>query len=433
MSLVAYDADSDSEVSDNDNEDIAEPNAPTIKSAIIKGKEDIDDHISDEEDFVGETTNGAAGFNADDDFFDSKEPDLLSLISEKLPNAKLKSQEGASFVDEKEDVASIPQKKDYGDKPEEPPAKKKKRQGPVQLVLPSLASLDHGDDRDTEQEKNKIKPSKTGSGLFSLLPAPKNSFSRKPLASVLQSEGVAKTPALTESPNENNLKPQGVRKVGLVPHRVANPVKPMKQQTKVNKSDSEEDDDDEDYLNVNSNSYFQEKETSKYPSPSLGSSININPVPAGSSSSSMRQDMYPRPASTHDYNYTNDDLGPAVAPYPPPAPSMPQPGQFVESDDAILRLAGKQNKLREMKEDPNMKIIDINEGDMRGDPRVWLTKAMTEEQAPRPTGKGPKGLAKSRHQITYLAHQAKERDWELRQEWATARENKRASANKYGF
>ena len=106
-----------------------------------------------------------------------------------------------------------------------------------------------------------------------------------------------------------------------------------------------------------------------------------------------------------------------------------------------------------MKEDPNMKIIDINEGDMRGDPRVWLTKAMTEEQAPRPTGKGPKGLAKSRHQITYLAHQAKERyknincylenylfiklflfrDWELRQEWATARENKRASANKYGF
>lgn len=123
----------------------------------------------------------------------------------------------------------------------------------------------------------------------------------------------------------------------------------------------------------------------------------------------------------------------------------------MESDEAILRLAGKQNKLREMKEDPNMKIVDVNEEDMRGDPRVWLTKAMTEEKAPRPTGKGPKGLARSRHQITYLAHQAKERkvlkfqcinslssqfhfrDWELRQEWATARENKRASANKYGF
>ena len=107
--------------------------------------------------------------------------------------------------------------------------------------------------------------------------------------------------------------------------------------------------------------------------------------------------------------------------------------QHVDNDDAITRLAGKQNKLREMKDDPNMKIVDINEDDMKGDPMVWLTKAMTEEQAPRPSNNGPKGLARSRHQITYLAHQAKERDWELRQEWATSRENRRASANKYGF
>ena len=83
-------------------------------------------------------------------------------------------------------------------------------------------------------------------------------------------------------------------------------------------------------------------------------------------------------------------------------------GKFVENEEAIMRLAGKQNKMKEWKED-NVKIVDVNEEDMRGDPRVWLTKAMTEEKAPRPTGKGPKGLARSRHQITYLAHQAKER------------------------
>ena len=95
-----------------------------------------------------------------------------------------------------------------------------------------------------------------------------------------------------------------------------------------------------------------------------------------------------------------------------------------------------------------MNIIDVHEDQMRGDPRDWMTKAMTEEKAPRPSGKGPKGLARSRHQITYLAHQAKERsvtfdmtwfkillcrDWELRQDWATSRENRKASANKYGF
>ena len=107
-------------------------------------------------------------------------------------------------------------------------------------------------------------------------------------------------------------------------------------------------------------------------------------------------------------------------------------------------MAGKSAKLKEFKDDLKGNIIDINEDDMKvsinllnnlqphfhcqGNPIDWMTKAMTQEQAPRPSGKGPKvnrasagilssmvlvlllqGLAKSRHQITYLAHQAKER------------------------
>ena len=35
--------------------------------------------------------------------------------------------------------------------------------------------------------------------------------------------------------------------------------------------------------------------------------------------------------------------------------------------------------------------------------------------------------------VTVAVYWYNSRDWELRQEWATARENKRASANKYGF
>ena len=435
MSLVAYDADSDSDNSDQEEDNDVEQQTSVGAAFTKKNKEAvIDDNISDEEDFTGQ--------DGDTDFFDVKEPDLLSLISEKLPNAKLKSL-NPSFVDEAEDVSSIPEKKDYGSKPEEPPAKKKKRQGPVQIVLPALSKLED----EEEEKKPRIQPSKSGSGLFSLLPAPKNSFTRKMSNSVLQSQSVSKTPALSETPNENNLKPQGVRKVGLVPHRVANPVKQQTVKT-VEKSDSE---DDEDYLNVNSasSSYFPESSSLVRPA-MVGASMNINPVPGAHSSAPM-----PMPGPAYPPSHQEELLGPAVAPYPPPAPSYPGPGiisipnpfpfpylkffyvqfidQHIDNDDAMTRLAGKQNKLREMKEDPNMKIVDVNEDDMRGDPRVWLTKAMTEEKAPRPTGKGPKGLARSRHQITYLAHQAKERDWELRQEWATARENKRASANKYGF
>ena len=66
-----------------------------------------------------------------------------------------------------------------------------------------------------------------------------------------------------------------------------------------------------------------------------------------------------------------------------------------------------------------MNIIDVHEDQMRGDPRDWMTKAMTEEKAPRPSGKGPKGLARSRHQITYLAHQAKERSVTFDMTWFT--------------
>ena len=75
--------------------------------------------------------------------------------------------------------------------------------------------------------------------------------------------------------------------------------------------------------------------------------------------------------------------------------------------EAITRLAGKSAKLKEFKDDLKGNIIDINEDDMKvdqkciknnlkahfqfqGNPIDWMTKAMTQEQAPRPSGKGPK-------------------------------------------
>ena len=314
LALVAYDADSDSDVSDNEEDNAASAVQIVPQKPVTNGSSKaVDDNISDEEDFQPGPSSTAG---VTDDFFEASEPDLISLISEKLPNAKLKSAQ-SSFVDEAEDVSTIPEKKDYGDKPEEPPAKKKKRQGPVQIVLPALEKLDE----EEAVEKVKIQPSKTGSGLFSLLPAPKNSFTRKPTSSVLQSESVSKTPALSSTPNDNNLKPQGIRKVGLVPHRVANPVQ---SKPKVNKSDSEDDDDD-DYLNVNSSSYFPQTKT--VPNPVAGPSININPVPVASGGNNSRYSYHAPPEQTPVQSYGNEMLGPAVAPYPPPAPTYPEPGK----------------------------------------------------------------------------------------------------------
>jgi len=419
---------SDSDVSE-DEDDVNDTKTQVKIDFEPSKKAENDDQISDEEDFFDPKSNGNGVFE--------EEPDLITLISQKLPHAQLKAVQH-SYIDETEDLTAIPTKKDYGDKLEEPPAKKKKRTGPVQISIPALAELKEDDE---VKETVKVQPSQMGSGLFSLLPPPKNKLTRPNRSGNLNPTPITSQPSNSSS---QNLKPQGVRTVGLVPHRVANPVKPTK--TKPKPADNSDDSDD-DYLGVNSGSYFPAPPpptTSKYkkinpmPQPSH-TQVNINPTPLPPSlpsNSSYVSFNMADDASASSYN--NQDLGPAVAPYPPPAPTYAasSSNHLVDNDEALMRLAGKQNKLKEMKEDGEnggLNIIDLHEDDMKGDPRVWLTKAMTEEQAPRPTGKGPKGLAKTRHQITYLAHQAKERDWELKQEWATSRENRRASMNKYGF
>lgn len=454
MALVSYGASDDSDYSED--EDATEAILVSKKTEIKVSGDSVDKsldggHISDEEDFF--TSESAGGGSILDE---PAEPDLISLIAKKLPQVKTvqKAHLPSALADEKEDLASIPAKKDYGAKPEEPPAKRmKKTKGPVKISIPSLATFE--DEDEEEKPTPRIQQSKTGSGLFSLLPQPKNKMSRpsRPtgINPVLSN---SQEPKAGGSLSSNNLKPQAVRKVGLIPHRVANPVKPKPGPSRPDSTNSDSDS-DEDFLGVggtvNSGSYF--------PAPAPPSNNKYKKVNAAPQTSTVSYPGMPNPSpmpshsslpptlppdnSFVSFNMSDDisatgtpyqDLGPAVAPYPPPMPrdmQANQGGSIVDNEQAIRRLAGKQNRLKEDKEDTG--FIEVNEDDMKGDPLVWMTKAMTEEKAPRPTGKGPKGLAKSRHQITYLAHQAKERDWELKQDWATARENRRASANKYGF
>jgi len=462
MALVSYGSSDESDLSEEEEEQVkketskvksvAEPEVKKdvanieevnkdVKNVNSKDKDSIvEGHISDEEDeFIGSSVD-----HGDDLLAGDNEPDLFSLIAKKLPNAKK-----AKKVAVVEELGPIPEKKvDYGEKIEEPPAKKPKRVGPVKITIPSLAQFD---EEEPEKPTVRVEPSKSGSGLFALLPQPKNRINRP------QPTNRSILPNPPSSTNgvglvQNNLKPEGVRTVGMVPHRVANPSskptkpnlssKPIKSSLGSKPGSKSDSDDDDDLLGVGStgsNSYFPA------PTAPLQSKYKlVNPVPLGPTtpqhtlppslpadpsfvSLNMRDDI-----SATGTPYEEVALGPAVAPYPPPPPTYPDPSNsLIDDQEAINRLAGKANKMKEFKEDLN--IIDINEDDMKGDPREWLTKAMTEEKAPRPSGKGPKGLAKTRHQITYLAHQAKERDWELKQEWATARENRNASRNKYGF
>jgi len=361
MALVAYEANSDSDVSEDEEDEVEKTKIELIEPRMKPSKffeKDGCEISDDEDDFYDPQSSGIF----------EEEPDLISLISQKLPNAKIKTAQ-QSFVDETEDVTAIPTKKDYGDKIEEPPAKKKKRTGPVQIMLPALADLTEEDDE--EKEIVKMQPSKTGSGLFSLLPPPKNKMSRPNRSAHLPPSPATSYPVQTSS--QQNLKPQGVRKIGLVPHRVANPVKPS--QTKPKSADNSDEDSDDDYLGVNSGSYF--------PTPSLPTTSKykkVNPTPIQPTLSANSSFVSLKLADDSSASFPgHQDLGPAVAPYPPPAPnfSTSSSTNLVDNDEAIMRLAGKQNKLKEMKEDGEtggLNIIDLHEDDMKGDPRVWLTK-----------------------------------------------------------
>lgn len=80
-------------------------------------------------------------------------------------------------------------------------------------------------------------------------------------------------------------------------------------------------------------------------------------------------------------------------------------------------------------------IIDINQSDLLGDVEISQSKRLTEEadyMAQIPSSKFS-GQEKRKHQMTYLAYQAKERELELKNQWAANRASKRETRKKYGF
>ncbi|XP_067931124.1 proline-rich protein PRCC-like [Watersipora subatra] len=102
-------------------------------------------------------------------------------------------------------------------------------------------------------------------------------------------------------------------------------------------------------------------------------------------------------------------------------------------NEQFLRLQGKKQRGKE-----TIDIIDVHTDDQKIS-EMELTKNITEEVvdpaawAHRKKGDGPSGQQKRKHQITYLAFQAKERELELKNTWAANRSTKQQTQAKYGF
>lgn len=98
--------------------------------------------------------------------------------------------------------------------------------------------------------------------------------------------------------------------------------------------------------------------------------------------------------------------------------------------EKMKKLKGRRNRGEEIN------IVDINADDQIGNSAEMLTKYGTEEITYAPSRKKkdmPTAQQRRKHQITYLAYQAKERELELRQQWSANRQTRRQTQSKYGF
>lgn len=292
--------------------------------------------------------------------------------------------------------------------------KKTNQKGTVKIMIPSLS--DFPEDEDEPKARKKIQPSAKGSGLFALLPPPKQ-------APVKQANRSLVPNVLTRKPTPA---PTPVRK----PKPTAQSVKRKHQD-----SDPESDGDGEgiDFFSLNKEDKLPDIPMTEVPSVASANEYHSY----GVSETQAFQD----PSSSHqqtDYQYQQyepEEAGLAM----PQANSgqnfigFSDGGDLPLDDEAIKKLCGRQFKGRNREE---IQILDVSGDAIMPDQREWLTKQLTEEQ-PRPSSKsklfGPSSQQKRKHQITYLAHVAKENELELKNQWANNRQTRKQTQSKYGF
>jgi len=98
------------------------------------------------------------------------------------------------------------------------------------------------------------------------------------------------------------------------------------------------------------------------------------------------------------------------------------------NEEAWKKLCGKKRKI-----DEPIEIQEVNAKALVGDAQTELLKQMTNEYKPSANRDYFAGSSRKKHQITYLAYVAKERDQELKNMWAQNKFNRMQAKQRYGF
>lgn len=343
-----------------------------------------------------------------------------------LPQPKQKEISNTKI--EEEDDYFPPQKVplDFVEKPE------KKEKGPVKISVPSLSDFK---DLDIEKEaKSRIKPSQKGTGLFAVLPPPRSEMllkSKPMVPHVISKKEIPRT-------------------ISKPPAKPVEPKKPKSQNSLISHYDSNSDDEDNnskiDFFSLSTNDdipmssvpitdIVQEtmKNAKQFSKMENSPPISMNEESEEISDKTLVSNVMNLPKE-EIIQKNKAQVGPKL-PVPEQEYNIDSTGNLVFDEKAIEYLCGKRGAKRKNKEFNDVDIIDINGEDIKPDEREWMVKALTEEPVTRPIsqGAGPSGQSKKKHQITYLAHQAKAMEVELKNQWAQNKLTRQQTQSKYGF
>lgn len=212
------------------------------------------------------------------------------------------------------------------------------------------------------------------------------------------------------------------------------PVKRTSTATKAKEESSDEEDGAVDFLGLSS--------AQKLPEVPTGEAAKLLEVPALPEPSSLRippvvETVYPSSSEVAEVSSSSADMDlTAEAQVPQQQYNLDSDGNVALDEKALQYLCGRRGAKRKNRELDPANIIEINGEDIKPDERDWLVKALTEEQVTRPISMNVGGFnsqSKKKHQITYLAHQAKAMETELKNQWAANRATKQQTQSKYGF
>lgn len=434
MSLVAYCASDDSEDSDvEDTKDIQDEASST--KPLIKGAQNIDNGTISDSDSDSEARNE---IDMDDNALNDK---LRALPEPKHTDIG----QGISETDVLEDEVK-PKAAELADAPKPPPKKSKQ---PVRITIPAL-NPDYDEDEGPSSKRAKTSNSKKGkSGLFALLPPPEHASIKETNRALIPHTLTKKQPA--PKPSTQTSKKE-----------IVGPPKPTQED-----SDSDGEDQPSNFFSIGDNdtpavSGLSAKKLS-LPPPVVTSEhlisggvrpyVNVSQDMAGGSALGRNVDPQsgllqfkasfpssqgvfqphlagPTPMETSlaadEFEQGSDETERQSVPTVPTGEEEFQ--QLLQSDE-FLRMQGKKHRGKE-----SINIVDVNADDFIS--TVDVHKSMTEEQPDRMShkkGDGPSSQQKRKHQITYLAHQAKEREIALKNEWSNNRMSRKQTQAKYGF